>query len=500
MLMILTYDASAIQSSFFTWVAQKVNPLFDLIFPEAYHPERPTTTKLPKITRPTPTRDIADEIYLPIFYIDRNKTVRGLLRRFGKAEDAIAFGSNENDETKTFHNFRAILNRDVARRPPRTAVNESCDACLGNFDKYLFTPERVSCHGYSTETHKVYTNDGYILIVFRIKPLEVSMRFRKPVILQHGLLGSSDDWLMLGKEKSLAYKLVNAGYDVWLPNARGNIYSRGHKTMSSNYWNFSWQEIGQYDLASVIDYIIPIVKKESHHTAVFISYIGHSMGASALLALLSTNPRYNSHIRLAILLAPLAFMDDSIVNLEKIVQFSAKYPKNMAEILGNGLTDPSKHLPSWWIDNLDHQCVGGSAMCANPLFFIAGPVFGQWDECLKADVLNHLPSGGSINTIAHYAQCAKNNGFQQFNGSEFRLDQITVPIAIFSSSSDALATEHNVEKLYFKLVNPISYLVIRSRRFSHTEFVWGLLANRFVYTQVVRMLGGKTWPKVNYEL
>lgn len=73
------------------------------------------------------------------------------------------------------------------------------------------------------------TKDGYILKLFRVYPNwnYESLKYRPVVLLQHGLLSSSEVFVM-NKELSLAALLARDGYDVWLLNSRGSIYSRGH--------------------------------------------------------------------------------------------------------------------------------------------------------------------------------------------------------------------------------------------------------------------------------
>jgi len=99
----------------------------------------------------------------------------------------------------------------------------------------------------------VVTDDGYILALHRIiNPLSsVSKSQSKPILIQHGLLGSSTDFLINTPQSSsydneidneidndidinaevgnnLGFVLSNNGWDVFLSNSRGNTYSTNH--------------------------------------------------------------------------------------------------------------------------------------------------------------------------------------------------------------------------------------------------------------------------------
>ncbi|XP_011705564.1 PREDICTED: lipase 1-like, partial [Wasmannia auropunctata] len=201
--------------------------------------------------------------------------------------------------------WKGLINYAFPKNPDIVRVRKSEDVTTVNNITILDFIGLVERYGYSAEEHYVTTEDGYNLIIHRISesPLSKDRQRKKIVFLQHGILCSSDSWVMFGAGKDLAFSLADEGYDVWLGNIRGNSYCRSHIKMSprdKDFWQFSYHEVGTKDLPAMIDYILNYTKQKSLH------YIGHSMGTTALFVLLSMRPEYNAKIELGICLAPVA--------------------------------------------------------------------------------------------------------------------------------------------------------------------------------------------------
>lgn len=108
--------------------------------------------------------------------------------------------------------------------------------------------------------------------------------------------------------QNLAFLLADNGYIVCLPNARGNTYSRGYTNSTRNanlpvglFWQFSWDQIAEFDVSAVIDAVRSWTGKSK------VIYIGHSQGATTMFALLSSKPEYNDKISIFAGLGPVTF-------------------------------------------------------------------------------------------------------------------------------------------------------------------------------------------------
>lgn len=353
---------------------------------------------------------------------------------------------------------------------------------------YKPTDALIRDHGKRCTTHTLHTKDGYELILHRlINPIGLR-GMKQTILLHHGLLGSSADWILLGPEKSLPYYLATLGYDVWFANARGNRYSRGHRSISpdsTKYWDFSWQEIGLYDLPAIIDYV-------RHQTNEPLNFIGHSLGATALLVLLSSVPKYNEFLRMAILLGPLVYMKNIKGPLRMISLMTDPPPEDLFEILGNNDFVPSRKLPD---DFLKRYCLDEVLLCGNPLFFVTGVPRNNthWTKDFTKLLFQNIPAGGSTKTFLHYAQLVKSGKFHKFGevNNEFSLKEVTTPVALISSNDDWLASIPDLVRLYINIFNPIEHYIIRDRNVSHTDFVWGPDANKLVFPKVIELLQSK---------
>lgn len=123
---------------------------------------------------------------------------------------------------------------------------------------------------------------------------------RPPILLMHGLMMNAEVFLIDDRISTAVY-FLNAGYDVWLGNSRGNKYSwlhRKYKRNDDRYWDFSIDELARFDVPALTQHILRVTGFKS------LGYLGFSNGSTQMLAALASNPSLNSLISFFIALAP----------------------------------------------------------------------------------------------------------------------------------------------------------------------------------------------------
>lgn len=156
--------------------------------------------------------------------------------------------------------------------------------------------------------------------------------------------------MVTGPKQGLAFILADAGYDVWMGNARGNTHSRKHLYLSpkkKQFWQFSWHEIGQIDLPTMINFALGKTGESRLH------YIGHSQGTTSFFVMgaLDNGRTMMPKIKSMQALAPVAFMSNC--KSPFVRAFSPFITSLSVSVFYNDLTD---ELSTFLFSSGSHQC------------------------------------------------------------------------------------------------------------------------------------------------
>ncbi|XP_074647416.1 gastric triacylglycerol lipase-like [Tubulanus polymorphus] len=351
----------------------------------------------------------------------------------------------------------------------------------------------ITSKGYPCEEYDVITEDGYILTIQRIP----YGRGQKPgprevVFLQHGLLGTSTNFLTNLVNESFAYILADQGFDVWLGNVRGCTYGRRHVKLNVKdveFWDFSWDEMALKDLPAMISQALKISNVKQ------LNYVGFSQGTMIGYAGFSRNQTLGKQIKSFMALGPVSTL--------KYIGSPLKYfaPIVKERTLVDWLIDLGEFLPSdgvmKWIGK--HACLSElSYVCADFLFLIAGQDAKQLNKTRLPVYLTHTPGGTSWKNIIHYGQAVLNGKFQMFDyGSAekniakygtntppvYNPADMNVPAGLFWGGRDLLADPGDVNVLLPQLKKVIANVPVPS--FEHLDFIWAVNATGFVYMKII---------------
>lgn len=362
--------------------------------------------------------------------------------------------------------------------------------------------------GYPKEIHTVTSEQGYIINMFRIgaKNSKISNKNgEKPVVfLQHGLSASADSWVLNKEEKALGLMMANRGFDVWLGNTRGNKYAYSHVSMSpetKEFWQFSWQEMGVYDVPAMINYILKKTGTEK------LTYIGHSQGTTMAFTAL-THPRThewaNKVISHLVALAPVCYMTHfRQPTLSKVAKHRKLTINSMKALgiyqLGKNNCKVKKSVETYY----NTMCKVSKKVCYNKYKFMGK--YPEMNDPWRVGLWeNSKPQGMPVRTLNHYAQLISQPkpGFFMFNYDDKALNMkhygtatpprldlglIRTRVTMYAGTGDLMSNPVDAQLIKEALVNSEKAELNVVERYGHTSFVLGL-SNGELYSPLVEGL------------
>ncbi|CAG9787966.1 unnamed protein product [Diatraea saccharalis] len=358
-----------------------------------------------------------------------------------------------------------------------------------NEDAYLNITQLTAKYGYPCEEHSVETEDGYIINMHRIPHGRKNRMNNSTVFLMHGFMDSSDSWILQGPDKALAYILADEGFDVWLGNARGNKHALRHNTLNRNqsdFWDFTWEDMGIYDLPVMIDHALNVTDKESLY------YIGYSQGTTSFFVMTSLKPEYNDKIKMMFALAPVAWMAN--VRSPLVKMFSPAF-----NFLSNVLWDYN-FINTEFLESFSGTICGIlGTNCHSVMYMIVGHDSKYMNDVMPV-MLGHMPTTSSTLQLVHYGQLVKSGRFCRFDfgaqrnmeiyGAEYPpdydLSNVAVPVVLYFSENDWLADIADVQILEHHLQNIYESNYIQD--FNHLDFLYASKANEIIYSKIVTQI------------
>lgn len=148
------------------------------------------------------------------------------------------------------------------------------------------------------------------------------------MLLQHGDMEDGASWVTnFTDDLPFHLQLYDAGYDVYIGNNRGTMYSWGHKTLDAatdpEYWDWTWAQMGMNDdMAN-----IKAIKSKSGVEKIF--YVGYSQGTIQMhYGLAHNEAELSKHLHKVVQLAPcfIANVPDFTMDFANstIMQFQSK--------------------------------------------------------------------------------------------------------------------------------------------------------------------------------
>ena len=349
------------------------------------------------------------------------------------------------------------------------------------------------------EEVEVVTEDRYVNTIWILTSNDNSNRNGKSVILQHGLIDGGFTWLVLG-EDSLAKKLCDEGYIVYIPYLRGTQFSRSHldyeSTLNSDYWNFSFDEMAKYDLPTIINFVKNRDKVEK------VYYVGHSQGTLIFFISYMNNPEFlENNIAKFVALGTVPninnaphilikiFQKSRILNLIPIKNFLA-FPKEANKVIVPFCTSKAKILCNSILS----------------LAFSGLKETGRIDyERLGKNIFLYDPAGTSLQNMKHWIQIYTAQRLQKYDygksknkkiyGTEnppvydtTKFKKYSIPSLMTTSDGDPFANPKDTLEFIDIIENKTIVNILSLSNYNHLDYHWSDAAVVEVFPKILNFL------------
>ncbi|XP_042500352.1 triacylglycerol lipase 2-like isoform X4 [Macadamia integrifolia] len=323
----------------------------------------------------------------------------------------------------------------------------------------------IIIHGYQCQEFYVKTEDGYVLNMQRIprgrSGSGLLNNMKQPVLLQHGVLVDGMTWVLNTPEQALPFILADSGFDVWIANTRGTRFSRSHLTLDASqraYWNWSWDELVEYDLPATIDFLYRQTGQKIH-------YVGHSMGTLIALASFSEGKLVDK-LKSAALLSPVAYLSHMTTAIGVLAARS--FVGEMTKLMGVAEFNPKGKE----VANLLHSlCMNPSVDCYD--------LMTSFTAARKGLVSKYDYEKKDVN-MEHYGQGTP----PIYNLSNVPRD---LPLFLSYGGRDALSDVGDVELLLdsLKFHNGDKLTTLFLKDYAHADFIMAVNAKEMVYNALI---------------
>ncbi|XP_077553276.1 lysosomal acid lipase/cholesteryl ester hydrolase-like [Haemaphysalis longicornis] len=374
-----------------------------------------------------------------------------------------------------------------------TSSTQSTDVIAGLMGRF----------GHLVEIHKVTTEDGYILELDRMQGVGADSKKGSlpPVLLVHGIFHNAGGWVTNFPSQSPGFLLADAGFDVWLLNTRGTPQSNHHKTLTTDdprFWEWSFDEIGSYDLAAAVDHIINVTGFSR------IGLLSYSLGFTSSLVLLSMRPEYNDKVNILVGYGAVGNITHFTSPLRQVVPIS-ELITGVNDLFTRGGMLLSSPLVRWLIATFCDSPI--RTICWSPWALVLGVNSKQLNKTRIPVYEANLPVGSSSQTILHYTQIYRAQNLVRFDYGRtenlrrysqekppvYPLEKIRAPVALFRGLADILTQPRDYEDLRQRLRHVlVADYTVPDPKFTHLDFVFGFNATKILHVPMMSVLRNNT--------